>query len=74
MIIKTFKIFSVCDDFDGDMQNELTAERGCGCYVEYDAYTEEWLISEGWDNDPIAVRLIELGAGNKETVLIHIDY
>lgn len=71
----TRKVFSLCDDFeDEDMYQKLSDERGCDCYIDYTANTEETLREQGYDNDIIANHLIVLGAEDNEQVLIHIDY
>lgn len=44
------------------------------CFVEYTANSEEELERQGYSNDLIANRLIELGCEEEEKVLIEIDY
>jgi hypothetical protein len=68
MKIKTFKIFSYCDDFKGedDMQETLSEYGECDTYIEYRASKEE-------DNS-IGNLLVELGADEGEMVLIHLDW
>lgn len=81
MITKTYKIFSLCDDFNPDESSEmedmygtLSQEATCDTYIEYQAMTKESELAGGYSNDPIANRLVELGADDGEIVLIHIDY
>ena len=75
MKIKTYKIFSLCNDFSEDeMYEELSNERGCDCYIEYTANSAEKLALQGYSDDRIASHLITLGAEEDEKVLIHIDY
>lgn len=79
MEVKTIKIFSLCKDFNPDngfkdMYEKLSNENACDVYIEYNAYTKETLKKEGYDNDLIANRLVELGAEDKELVFIHMDY
>lgn len=77
-IIEKIKIFSLCDDFSQneheEMYDSLSAERGCDCYITYTANSVEKLEKKGYGDDPIANRLIELGAEEDEEVFIHIDY
>lgn len=76
MEVKTYKIFSLCNDFgeDEDLYEQLSAEVGCDTYITYPASSRESLISKGYDEDPVSIRLVELGADDGEEVLIHIDY
>lgn len=74
MITKTYKIFSLCDDFDYDMYDKLSQYTTCDTFIEYTANTKESLTFAGYDDDPISNRLVELGANDGEVVLIHIDY
>ena len=67
MEIKTFRVFSYCDDFD-ERSQEMLAEYGSSdIYISWTAYSDG---SEGW----LANKLIELGAEENETVLIHLDW
>lgn len=68
MEIKTVKIFSYRDDFDGeDNCQETLSEYGiCDTYIDYDVIDEE--------NDEISAKLIGLGAVHGDTVLIHLDW
>jgi len=73
------KVFSLCNDFNPDegfeeMYNELSEYNDCNVYIPYRAYTKETLEKEGYQNDLISNRLVELGAIDGEEVLIHIDY
>lgn len=75
----TKKVFSLCDDFNPDegfeeMYDEISAETGHGCYIDYTANSKEFFETSEYDKDLIAIRLIELGAEEGEEVLISIDY
>jgi len=70
----TRKVFSYCDDFDEELQDLLQEDRSCDVYIDYIAYTKEWLEENEYEEDLIANRLIELGAENGEEVLIHLDW
>ena len=75
----TKKVFSLCEDFNPDegfeeMYEDLSAENSCDVYIDYTAMTKESEEKGGYSNDPIANRLVELGAEDGEEVLIHIDY
>lgn len=61
-------------DFEYDLQDILQKDRSCDTYIDYTAYTKEWLEENGYDEDLISIRLIELGAENEEEVLIHLDW
>lgn len=56
------------------MQDILQEGKSCDVYIDYTAYTKEWLEENGYDEDLISIRLIELGAKNEEEVLIHLDW
>ena len=74
MITKTYKIFSLCNDFQQDgMYEELSKEQGCDVYITYRAMTVETNLKLG-GIDNVSNYLIELGADDLEEVLIHIDY
>lgn len=66
MLVKTYKIFSYCDDFTEEEQ-KLLEEYPCDVFVEYVANSNKTLNS-------IADKLVKLGAEEGEKVLIHIDY
>ena len=75
----TTKVFSLCSDFDPnaghqEMYDDLSAERGYDCFIEYTAMTPETQVSKGYSFDAVAARLCDLGAIDQELVLIHIDY
>lgn len=78
MKVVTYKVFSLCEDFDQDiypeMYEELSQYNSSDTFVEYTAYSAKYLKENNYDPDLIANRLFELGAGENETVLIHIDY
>lgn len=74
MRVITRKVFSYCDDFDEDLQDILQEGKSYDVYINYTAYTKEWLEENGYDEDLISIRLIELGARNEEEVLIHLDW
>jgi len=73
MEIKTYVIFSYCDDFTEEEQ-EILEDYGCDVFIEYTAYSREDLKKEGYSEDLIAIKLFELGAESGQKVLIHIDY
>jgi len=73
MKTKTIKVFSYCEDFTEEEQ-ELFQEASNDVYIEYTAYTKEWLEENGYENDIISNKLIELGCENNEKVLIHFDW
>jgi len=58
------KVFSYCNDFNEEEQEILQDNQGYDCYIEYQAFTENYLKSSGYDNDIIANKLIELGCLN----------
>ena len=68
----------MCNDFDQDkypnMYDELSEYNTCDSFIEYQANSAKHLKENNYDPDPIANRLVELGADENETVLIHIDY
>lgn len=68
MEIKTFKVFSYCDDFEGedDMQDTLSEYGSSNSYVSYTATKEEC--------NSIGNHLVYLGANHGEEVLIHLDW
>lgn len=67
MEIKTFKIFSYCDDFEDDNMQETLSECGSSdSYISYTATKEEC--------DSIGNHLVYLGANHGEEVLIHLDW
>lgn len=68
MEIKTFKVFSYCDDFteEDDMQGALSDYGVNDSYITYVATKEEC--------DPIGNHLVYLGANHGEEVLIHLDW
>lgn len=72
----TRKVFSLCSDFKDreDLYNELSKYSSCDTYIDYIANTKETLESQGYSNDEVANKLVELGAKDGEEVLIHIDY
>ena len=78
MIIKTYKIFSLCEDFNSDtyplMYDNLSGEYSPDSYIDYQANSKTYLEDNGFTNDIVANRLIDLGCGEGEEVLIHIDY
>jgi len=74
MKVITRKIFSYCDDFTEDEQNILQEYGNNDTHIDYTAYTEEWLKENGYELDPISIKLIELGCENEEKVLIHLDW
>ena len=77
MEIKTFKVFSYCTDFEGedDIQDKLSEFGEYDTYVRYTAHSKEWLIRHNYSyEDTIENKLIELGAHEGETVLIHLDW
>lgn len=78
MVIKTFKIFSYCNDFDEkedeELLDELSSGASCDSYITRTAYTLESLNRAGYADDPLARKLVELGAEDGEEVLIHLDW
>lgn len=79
MKIKTYKVFSLCKDFDSDiypeMYEELSQHNTCNSFIEYEVRSAKYLKENNYGDDPsIRERLIKLGAKDGETVLIHIDY
>ena len=70
----TRKVFSLCQDFDEKMARQISDEITCDVYIDWTANTEETLRKEGYDVDPVAVKLVELGAADGEKILIHVDY
>ena len=73
------KCFSLCSDFNPDdghetLFNQLSKHVSCDVYIEYTAHTAKWEEDNGYDNDLVSNRLIDLGAEEGEDVLIHIDY
>lgn len=73
MKIKTYKIFSYCNDFTEEEQDILQKDRSYDCLIRYTAYTKEYLKGIGIE-DIIASKLIELGCQHKEEVLIDLDW
>lgn len=74
--IKTIitKVFSYSNDFNEEEQEILRENNGYDCYIEYQAFTKEYLDKKGYSSDKIANKLIELGCCNNETVLIHLNW
>jgi len=71
----TRKVFSYCVDFTDEEQSILLDETSsCGVYIEYTANTKGYLELQGFENDIIANKLIELGCKENEDVLINMDY
>ena len=68
------KVFSYCNDFNEEEQEILQENQGYDCYIEYQAFSKKYLENQGYDNDIIANKLIELGCLNEEKVLIHLDW
>ncbi len=69
----SLKVFSLCNDLS-EFHEELSSERSCDVYIDYTANSEKFLEEEGFDNDEVANKLINLGCEENEKVLIHIDY
>jgi len=70
----TRKVFSYCNDFTREEQDLFGEENHCDTYIDYTAYTKEWLTVNEYDLDLISIKLIELGCSNEEEVLIHLDW
>lgn len=73
-ILKEIKVFSLCEDFSDEQFSSLSEDVSPNCYIEYTAYSEESLREQGFENDTVSNRLIELGCKEGEEVLIEIDY
>lgn len=74
MKVITKKVFSYCDDFTDEEKDLFSEGFSCDVYIDYTAYTKEWLEENGYENDLISNKLIELGCENEEKVLIHLDW
>lgn len=75
MEIKTFKIFSLCDDFPEDeLYEQLSEHNNSDSYIDYTAMSKEKQVELDYGEDKVANKLIELGAEEGEEVLIHLDY
>lgn len=68
------KVFSYCNDFNEEEQEILQENQGYDCYIDYQAFSKTYLENQGYDNDIISNKLIELGCLNEEKVLIHLDW
>lgn len=75
MDIITRKVFSYCEDIPEQLQEKFE-EYTCDVYVEKEAIARETQLKPDYkySYDELAALLVELGAEDGETVLIHIDY